>query len=161
MPNSTYLSLEKAARKYGVEKKVLTQLIEAGMIQTHETSTGELLVVAEKNGNDQDPQTKKEIIAIRFRHLRGQSINAYMAQQKYGIHPSTFIRWARSGYIEILDEKKGRLIEMDAADVAYCVYVYNKKKEDYGGKISGVKIFDKDGNPYQVKYPDLSAQRRS
>ncbi len=159
MPNSTYLSLEKAARKYGVKKKVLTQLIEAGMIQTRETSTGELLVVADKNGNDQDPQTKKEIIAAKFAHLRGQLISAYDAQKQYGIHRNNFMKWARSGYIEILDATS-RPIQMNKADVAYCAYVYNKKKIDYGGNLAGATIFDEDGNPYQVKYPDLAARRR-
>jgi hypothetical protein len=49
---------------------------------------------------------------------------------------------------------------MDEAGVAYCAYVYHQKKEEYGGKVAGVKLFDKNGNPYQVKYPDLSAKRR-
>ncbi len=158
---TTYLSLEEAARKYDVKKRVLTQLIEAGMIETRQTPTGDLLVVADKNGNSQESQTKEEIIADRFAHLRGQIVNAYTAQQIYGVHPSTLIRWARAGYVKIIKEKKGRLIEMDQADVAYCVYIYNKKKDEYGGKISGVKIFDNDGNPYQLKYPDLSAKRRN
>ncbi len=160
MPNSTYLSLEKAARKYGVKKKVLTQLIEAGMIQTHETSTGELLVVADKNGNDQDLQTKEKIIATKFTHLQGQPISAYGAQKEYGVHHSNFINWARAGYIKIIREGK-RALRMDSADVAYCAYIYKKKKEEYGGRIAGVRIFDDEGNPYQVKYPDLSAKRRN
>ena len=153
----TYIPLDQAARHYGLPKKVLTQEIQAGKIQAVQLPSGDLLVAAENNG--QDYQTKEEIIAQKFTHLKGQTINAYQAQQDYGIHPSTFIRWARAGYIEIIREKE-RLIEMDAADVAYCAYVYEQKKEEYGGKTSGVRIFDKNGNPYQVKYPDLAAQRR-
>jgi hypothetical protein len=61
VPNPTYLSLEEAARKYGVKEKVLTQLIADGMLQTRTTSSGELLVVADKNGNSQEPRTKKVI----------------------------------------------------------------------------------------------------
>lgn len=49
---------------------------------------------------------------------------------------------------------------MDAADVAYCAYVYGQKKAEYGGRVAGVKLFDEEGNPYEVKYPDLSARRR-
>ncbi len=49
---------------------------------------------------------------------------------------------------------------MDASDVAYCAYVYKQKKVEYGGNVAGVRIFDKNGNPYQLKYPDLSAKRR-
>jgi hypothetical protein len=156
---TTYLSLEEAARKYDVKKRVLTQLIEAGMIQTRETPKGELLVVADKNGNGQKPPTRKEIIEAKFAHLREQPISAHAAQEKYGVHHTNFIRWARAGYINILREKK-RLIEMDEAGVAYCAHVYHNKKEEYGGRIAGVKLFDKNGNPYQIKYPDLSAKRR-
>jgi hypothetical protein len=137
---------------------VLTQQIQAGKIEAVRLPTGELLVAGEKTG--QESKTKAEIIGEKFAHLLGQVINAYEAQQLYQIHPSTFIRWARSGYIKIVNEEKGRLVKMDAADVAYCVYVYNKKKEEYGGRISGVKIFDEKGNPYQIKYPDLSVLRR-
>jgi predicted site-specific integrase-resolvase len=136
---------------------VLTQQIRVGKIQAVQLPSGDLLVAAESNG--QDYQTKEEIIDDKFTHLRGQTINAYQAQQEYGIHPSTFIRWARAGYIKIIREEE-RLIEMDAADIAYCVYIYKQKKKEYGGRISGVKIFDKEGNPYQVKYPDLAASRR-
>lgn len=48
---------------------------------------------------------------------------------------------------------------MDAADVAYCAYVYEQKKEEYGGRISGVRIFDGDGNPYQGLMLDRKGQR--
>jgi predicted site-specific integrase-resolvase len=153
----TYIPLEQAARHYGLSKKVLTQEIRAGKIQAVQLPSGDLLVAAENNG--QNYQTKEEIIAHKFAHLRKQTINAYQAQQKYDIPHQNFINWARAGHIEIVDEKE-RLLELNEADVAYCAYVYRQKKESYGGKTSGVRIFDKDGNPYQVKYPDLAAQRR-
>lgn len=160
MPNSTCVPLDEAAHKYGVTKNVLTQLIADGIVQTRTTSTGELLVVADQNGNNPDPRTKEEIIADKFAQLRGQPISAYGAQKKYGIHHNSFIRWARSGYISILN-KAERSLELDESDVAYCAYVYQQKKEEYGGNVAGVKIFDDDGNPYQVKYPELSARRRA
>lgn len=65
MPNPTYLSLEEAALRYGVKEKVLTQLIADGMLQTRTTSSGELLVVADKNGDSLETQTKEEIIAAK------------------------------------------------------------------------------------------------
>lgn len=154
----TYLPLVEAARKYNLSEKVLTQMIQTGKIEAVQLPSGELLVAAEENGRK--PKTKKEIITEKFSHLCGQRINAYMAQQTHRIRYQNFIKWARAGYIKILHEEE-RLIEMDAADVAYCASIYKQKKEDYGGKISGVKIFDEDGNPYQVKYPDLSAKRRT
>jgi len=153
----TYLPLDQAAQKLGLSEKVLTQLIRAGKIQAVQLPSGELLVAADNN-NGQEYKTKAEIIAHNFAHLRGQVIIPYAAEKKYGIHRSNFIRWARAGYIKILREED-RLIELDAADVTYCAYIYQQKKTEYG-KVSGAKIFDEDGNPYQVKYPDLAAERR-
>jgi predicted site-specific integrase-resolvase len=153
----TYIPLDQAARHYGLSKKVLTQEIQAGKIQAVQLPSGDLLVAAENNGRDY--QTKEEIIAQKFAHLKGHTLNAYQAQQEYNIRHQSFLRWARAGCIEIIHEEE-RLIEMDAADVAYCAYVYEQKKKAHGGRISGVRIFDEDGNPYQVKYPDLAAQRR-
>jgi predicted site-specific integrase-resolvase len=153
----TYIPLDQAARQYGLSKKVLTQQIRVGKIQAVQLPSGDLLVAAENN--DQDYQTKDEIIARKFASLRGQGISASAASKKYGIHHQNFINWARSGYIRILKEKP-RLLEMDEADVAYCAFVYENKRVENKGRIAGAKIFDDDGNPYQVKYPDLAAQRR-
>lgn len=155
----TYLPLTEAAEKHNVSENVLTQMIQAGKIGAVQLPSGEVLVSAENN--NQKPRAKEEIIAEKFAYLRGQTINAYMAQKKYDIRYQNFIKWARSGYIQIINEEEGRLIEMDAADVAYCAYIYNEKKKEYNGNIAGVRIFDKSGNPYKLKYPDLSAKRRS
>ena len=154
----TYLPLADAAKKFGLPQKVLTQMIQTGKIEAVQLPSGELLVSAEDNGNTS--KTKQEIIAELFSHLSGQTINAYAAQKEYSIRYQNFIKWARSGYIEIVHEEEGRLIEMDSADVAYCAHVYNQKKAEYGGNVAGVRVFDEDGNPYQLKYPDLSAKRR-
>lgn len=153
----TYLPLTEAAKKYDLSETVLIQQIQAGKIEAVKLPTGELLVAAESNGHEL--KTREEIIAEKFAHLRGQMISGHAAQEKYGVHHTNLIRWARAGYIGILREEK-QLIEMDEAGVAYCAYTYHKKKKDYGGKIAGVKIFDKTGNPYEVKYPDLSVKRR-
>ncbi len=164
MLGPTYLSIEEATHKYGVEKKVLTQLIEAGMIETRETPTGEMLVVADKNGNGHKPQTKEEIIAAKFAHLRGQPISASEASRKYsGIHDVPishvlFGRWVRAGYITVM--KRGYRLQMDEAEVAYCAEIFAQKYQEYGGCMSGVRIFDEDGNPYQLKYPEVAEQLR-
>ena len=154
----TYLPFSDAAIRLRLSEKALTQLVKAGKIEAVQLPSGELLVAAENNGGK--TQNKQKIISERFSHLRGQTINAYAAQKEYGIRYQNFIKWARAGYIEIIHEDEGRLVEMDAADVAYCAHMYHRKKAEYGGNIAGVRIFDDDGNPYQLKYPDLSAKRR-
>ena len=163
MPNATYLTVEEAARKYGVKKKVLTQLIEDGMVQTRETSNGELLVVAENNSNSQESQTKEEIIAKKFAHLRGKVISASEASRRYSddqikIYPSRFSDWAKAGYIAA--EFDGYRLLLDEAEVAYCAAVYREKFKEYDGRLTGVTIFDEDGNPYQLKYPEVAQRMR-
>ena len=161
---TTYLSLEEVARKYDLRKKVLTQLIEAGMIETRQTPAGELLVVADKNGNGQEPQTKEEIIAKEFAHLRDKTISASEASRRYSdsqikIYPSRFSDWAKAGYIT--SEFDGYRLLLNEAEVAYCAKIYREKFKEYGGRLTGVTIFDDAGNPYQIKYPEVAQQMRS
>lgn len=164
MLGPTYLSIEEATRKYGVEKKVLTQLIEAGMIETRETPTGEMLVIADKNGNGHKPQTKEEIIATKFAHLRGQPLSASEASRRYSkihgvpISNQLFSRWSQLGHITVLE--RGYRLQLDEADVAYCAEIYAQKYKEYNGRMSGVRIFDDESNPYQIKYPEVAEQLR-
>jgi hypothetical protein len=114
-----------------VEKKVLTQLIGAGMIETRETPTGEMLVVADKNGNGHKPRTKEEIIAGKFTHLCGQPISASEASRKYSkihnlpISNQLFSRWGQLGHITVLE--RGYRLQLNEADVAYCAEIYAQK----------------------------------
>jgi hypothetical protein len=164
VPNPTYLSLEEAIHKYGVKEKVLIQLIADGMVQTRTTSSGELLVVVDKNGDSHEPQTKEEIIAKKYAHLKDEKISASEASRKYskiyGItisHPN-FSRWAKAGFIQVI--KRGYRLQMNEADVAYCAEIYVRKHKEYSGQMIGVRIFDKNGNPYRVKYPEVAEQMR-
>jgi hypothetical protein len=136
-----------------VKKKVLTQLIADGMVQTRETSTGDLLVVAENNGNNQDSQTKEEIIAANFAHLRERGITISQAVESYEVPDSTIRNWVSLGFIAVVDT--GYPMKVDEADVAYCAKVYHER----GGQ-SGTRLFDKRGNPYQLKHPGLAEYRR-
>ncbi len=67
----TYIPFDQAARHYGLSQKVLTQAIQAGKIEAVQLPSGDLLVAAENNGKDY--QTKEEIIARKFAHLKGQT----------------------------------------------------------------------------------------
>jgi hypothetical protein len=56
---------------------------------------------------------------------------------------------------------RGLRLKLDEADVAYCADIYTQKVAEYGtNRLFGVKIFDEDGNPYQLKYPDIARDRR-
>ncbi len=166
MLNQTYLPLREAAKKHKVEEKVLTQLIAAGMIEAVEED-GETLVAVDKNGNGsnngKEPQTKEEIITTKFAHLQGQPISASEASRKYSklhqvqISNELFSRWSRLGYIK---RKAGYRLQLDEAEVAYCAEIFTQKYQEYGGQMRGVRVFDTDGNPYQLKYPEVAEQLR-
>ncbi len=167
MPNQTYLPLKEAAKTHNVEEEVLTQLIAAGMIEAVEEN-GETLVAVDKNGNGnngKEPQTKEEIIAAKFAYLCGQKISASEASRKYSeIHCITisrplFSRWSKLGYITVLE--RGYRLLLDEADVAYCAEVFAKKYKEYNGQLRGVSVFDENGNPYQLKYPEIAEQKRT
>jgi hypothetical protein len=152
----TFIPLAEAVHKYNLTEEVLTRLIRDGRIDGAQLPSGDLLV---SDDGLNEAKTKEQIIEERFAHLREKSISAYAASQEYGIPHQTFIRWARAGYIRIISEAD-RSLELDAADTAYCAFAYETKKQEYGGKISGVRIFDDEGNLYRVKYPELSVKRR-
>ena len=165
MPNPTYLSIDEAARRYGVKEKVLTQLIADGILQTRTAPSGELVVVADQNGNNsQKPQTKEEIIAAKFTHLRGHPISASEASRKYSkeykipMSHALFSRWANLGYITILE--RGYRLQLDEAEAAYCAEVFAQKYEEYDGQMRGVSVFDENGEPYQLKYPEIAERKR-
>jgi excisionase family DNA binding protein len=152
----TYIPLKEAAKTYGVEEKVLTQLISAGMIETKEEA-GETLVAVDKNGNG-SPQTKEEIIAEKFAHLQNEPITVTQAAQRYKLSRQTVLEWTSRSYIQVI--KPGYRMELNEADVAYCAEVYHQKAQEYDGRLRGVNIFDKYGNPYSVKHPELAIKRR-
>jgi hypothetical protein len=163
-----YIPLASAAKRYGVEEAVLTQLILAGMIETRAVSEG-ILVAVDKNGNFEQsakqPQTKEEIIAAKFKHLQGKNISSSEASRKYSkkhgvpISQVQFSRWAKYGLITVLE--KGYRIQLNESEVAYCAEVFAQKYREYDGQLRGVNIFDEDGDPYQVKYPDVAEGRRN
>ncbi len=163
----TFLPLADAARKFGLPKKVLTEHIQAGKIEAVKLPTGELLV-ADKLDNGYQHKTKEQIIAEKYSHLRGRIISASGASRKYSeihgtiITPQLFARWANVGYIEATGGGgRGLRLKLDEADVAYCADIYAQKVTEYGtNRLFGVKIFDEDGNPHQLKYPDIAKDRR-
>lgn len=157
----TYLPLSDAAQKFELSENVLTQLIQAGKIEAVQLPSGELLVAAD-NGQY---ITKEEIISEEFAHLTEQTISASDASRKYSekygvtISHVLFSRWAKAGYIEV--KERGYRLKLNEADVAYCAKIYAEKYEAYNGQMTGVTIFDEDGNPYRLKYPEIAAYKRN
>ena len=155
MPSShnTYIPLPEATRKYGVSRNALLERIKSGKISAAKLPGGGYLVA--ENEIDPSLNIKRE----DFEHLRGQKISMSEASKTYGIPHPTFSRWAKSGFINVLE--RGYRTILDEADVAYCAAVYKAKYDFYNGNISGVNIFDANGNPFQSKSPDMAAYKRA
>jgi hypothetical protein len=114
-------------------------------------------VSAEHNGNDaQNLKTKEQIIVAEFTHLRGQPITVTDAANNYDLHRDTVLEWTKKGYITPLRQGgRGSRMELDEAEVAYCAKIYHERG---GGR--GVRLFDENGDPYQLKHPQLAEHRR-
>jgi hypothetical protein len=56
--------------------------------------------------------------------------------------------------------ERGYRLQLDEADVAYCAEIFAQKYKEYNGRMSGVRIFDDESNPYQLKYPEVAEQLR-
>jgi hypothetical protein len=139
-----YIPLPQAAKRLGISAASLQGLIESGIIAAVQLNG--TIAVAE---NDLDQVITRE----QFEHLRGKPITVPQASDKYKIRANTFRTWVQRGYIRLLKDGYGS--EMDLADVAYCVAVYNAQS---GGQ--GKRIFDKDGHPYQMKHTEWADYQR-
>lgn len=79
-----------------------------------------------------------------YKSLQGIRIHVSEAARKYNIPNPTISRWAKKGYIKIID-RVGNKTYLDEADVARCAEVY----QDRGGQ--GRWLFNPDGTPYNPK----------
>ena len=75
------------------------------------------------------------------------------------ISPQIFSSWAKSGQITV--RGRGYRLELDEAEVAYCAKIYAEKYHEYQGQLQGVRVFDENGDPYQLKYREVAEQMRT
>jgi hypothetical protein len=139
-----YIPLPQAAKRLKISAASLQGLIESGNIKA--VKLNGTIAVAE---SELDQVVTRE----KFEHLRGQTITIPQASTKYSIHVDTFRAWIKRGYIRLL--KAGYGAEMDLADVAYCAAVYQVQG---GGR--GKRIFDENGQPYQLKHTEWANYQR-
>ncbi len=140
-----YIPLPQAAKRLKISSASLQGLIDSGNIKA--VKLNGTVAVAES-------ELEQVITREKFKHLRGQSITIPQASAQYNIHVDTFRAWIRRGYIHLLKEGYGA--EMDLADVAYCAAVYHAQG---GGR--GKRIFDENGQPYQLKHTDWADYQRA
>ena len=143
-PIENYIPLPQAAKRLKVTATALQRLINNGIL--HAVRLGGTVAVAESELN-------QTITREQFNHLRGQAISITQAAEKYQLKQMTIRRWIEHGYITILKDGHGMII--DEADVAYCTAVY----QAIGGG-QGKRIFDPSGHPYQMRHTDWADYQR-
>lgn len=157
LTHQSYIPFNIAVEKYGIAPAVLRERIASGTIEAIKTSTG-VEIVAEH-----DLDVRYSITKEQFEHFRGISISVSEAADEYGIPATTITRWGYKGYIKVLESSsggRGNATVYDKADMAYCAAVYKAVSEERDGNMRGVRLFDEDGNPYQIKNPEEAAKKR-
>jgi excisionase family DNA binding protein len=143
-PIENYIPLPQAAKRLKVTATALQRLINNGIL--HAVRLGGTVAVAESELN-------QTITREQFDHLRGQAITISQAVEKYSLGERTIRRWIERGYITLLKNGPGMIL--DEADVAYCSAVY----QAIGGG-QGKRIFDQSGHPYQMRHTDWADYQR-
>lgn len=144
-------------------KNLLTNLPVGVRIELTKLPSGEVAVLPVTT--QEMPKTKDQIIEEEFSDLTDKSISLSEASRKYSkdgikLSHTNFSYWVKAEIIEV-KERDGFRVMVREADVAYCAKIYKEKFEQNGGNLQGVRLFDAEGNPYQMKYPELAERKRA
>jgi predicted site-specific integrase-resolvase len=137
----TYIPLSKAARRYRISAKDLTNLIEKGTIRA--VKVNGRVAVAE---GDVARVVKRDELWQRVKHLDGKPIGMEEACTKYRLSSPSVYRWIELGYVRVLEDQRGggrgRKRALNEADVAYAALVAEVR-----GKRRGRRIFTREFVP--------------
>ncbi len=139
-----FLPTPEAARRLRIGVEALNRLIDSGIIKAVQLNG--VVAVSES-------ELRQTITREQFGRLRGREISVSEAVKEYRINAVTIRRWVERGLIRVLKEGYG--MELDLADVAYCAAVYKAL-----GGARGKRLFDDEGNPYQLKKTEWAAYQR-
>lgn len=131
----TYIPLKEAARKYGIPAKVLTRLVEDGIIKLARTEKGARVIASSTVDNDTAARLiMEEIRPEHYEHLRGEKVRLSEAAEEYGVPNPNLSRWIGLGYFNAV--RKSRVeTYLDRADVGYIVAIYKRAQELTGSSI--------------------------
>jgi predicted site-specific integrase-resolvase len=123
----TYLPLQEAAERYGVDSETLLQAIEEGTVRAAKTPEGEVLVAGEDIG----------VMSIEVQvdaDLRGKPIRVTEAAAKYDIEHANLSNWAKYGYIHVF-EQAPKVLLLDEGDVKLAVEIFKRARRETGSSI--------------------------
>jgi predicted site-specific integrase-resolvase len=121
MTIQTYIPLDEAADRCGLDTAVLNRAIESGRMEA--VQVGGQLAISKED---------MKILAIgESEDLKGQPIRVTKAAEKYDVHQATLSRWADAGYIEII-EREPKVLLLDEAEVKQVSTIYKKALRETG-----------------------------
>ena len=119
----TYIPLNQAATRYGVNVAMLRRAVEDGIMQAVRTPEGRILVASEDTKFIMQHIAKRDTLRKKVNHLESTPIGVKEAAQKYGISTGSLTRWVNVGYVRVLSGKtargRGNKKLLNEADVAY------------------------------------------
>jgi len=141
----TYIPLNQAATRYGVNVAMLHRAVESGIMQAVRTPEGKILVESE----DVRMITERNTLWDRVKHLDGNSIGLEEACRKYRLSTTSVYRWIGQGYVRVLSDQRGggrgRKRTLNEADVAYASLVAETR-----GRQQGKRIFTREFIPLHL-----------
>jgi len=113
-----YITLEEAARRYQIAPEVLTEQVNSGKIKAVRLNGTIALAEEDVIGFAEDLALRAKVA-----HLKNKPITLAQAATNYELNKASLWRWARAGYIRVLDYRGGRgrarQMILDEGDVAY------------------------------------------
>jgi hypothetical protein len=107
-----FILLEDAARRYHLQIHVLTNLVERRILRA--VRINRKIAVSE----DEVFEVVKQTVGSRgYTALEGKPIRASEAAEKYRVPHATLSKWAKRGYIRVIEQRR-RLLLLNEADVA-------------------------------------------
>lgn len=123
----TYIPLETAATRCGLDPAVLNRAIDSGTIRAVNVDGNGGLAVAEDD---------VRVMAIEYDdELEGKPIRVTKAAEKYNVTHASLSRWADAGYIRII-KREPKLLLLDEADVKQATTIFKRALEKTGSSRS-------------------------
>jgi len=121
----TYIPLNQAATRYGVNVAMLRRAVESGIMRAVKTPEGRILVA------DEDISEDVSVIVETDPELKGNPIRVTEAAEKYGVSHANLSNWSRKGYIRVL-EQAPKILLLDEGDVQHAVEIFRRAKHRTG-----------------------------
>ena len=134
-----YVPLTDAARRYDLNPRLLTSMVEAGRIDAVEVN-GDIAVAEEDVNKTRKAVAKREELWRRVQHLEGQGIGVNEAAQRYDLSTGSLTRWMQGGYIRILRRGnpkggRGNKTLLNESDVAYAKLASEERRARPGRRV--------------------------